>query len=222
MIQTHCSEIQSIPMFAVPVLPDLGHVLRLDAIPPAPPRKPRAKPVYRPHSKFSPDEDFKLCQLVNEHGPNAWRVVAKFLPGRNSRQCRERWLNYLNPGLNSNPWTAAEDALLERTFTAIGSRWVYMMRFFPNRTDAMIKNRFQVLQRKAQKSSEQEMASSDMLSPPREPLDVNMSGVNPDSGFSCVPDIDNLCPRDQDFVHEFGTDGPATAWEGLFANDFIF
>jgi hypothetical protein len=217
-------------MFAAPVLPDLGHVLRLDAIPPAPPRKPRAKPVYRPHSKFSPDEDFKLCQLVNEHGPNAWRVVAKFLPGRNSRQCRERWLNYLNPGLNSNPWTAAEDALLEQTYTAIGPRWVYMMRFFPNRTDAMIKNRFQVLQRKAQKSSEKEMTSPDMLSSPGEALETNIPGVNLDSGLSCMPDLDDLFPRDQDFAHEFSIDSPATgtetdfvrSWDGSFVNHFIF
>jgi hypothetical protein len=138
-------------MFQIPSQSDLPQLLHFEHIPPTPIRKPRAKPTFRPHSKFTPEEDFKLCQLVGEHGANAWRAIAKFMPNRNSRQCRERWLNYLNPGRNTLPWTEAEDALLERTYEAIGPRWVFMMKVFPNRTDAMIKNRFQVLQRRTQR-----------------------------------------------------------------------
>jgi hypothetical protein len=32
-------------------------------------------------------------------------------------------------------WTDPENALLEQTDGQIGSRWVFMMRFFPNRIE---------------------------------------------------------------------------------------
>jgi hypothetical protein len=111
----------------------------------------RTKPIYRPHAKFSHAEDVQLCNLVREHGLNNWRLIARFMSGRNSRQCRERWLNYLNPGRNIQPWTAAEDSLLEEKYREMGPRWMLMVPFFQNRTDGMIKNRYQVLKRKAQK-----------------------------------------------------------------------
>jgi hypothetical protein len=135
-------------------IPDLSILLQLDQIPPAPFRKPRAKPTYRPHSKFSHEDDIRLRELVTEYGTSSWRGVAELMPGRNSRQCRERWLNYLNPALNTNAWTADEDALLKQTYAAIGPRWVCLTKFFPTRTDAMLKNRFQVLQRKHTRDSE--------------------------------------------------------------------
>jgi hypothetical protein len=139
-------------MRALPI-PDIGLLIQLDQIPPAPFRKPRAKPTYRPHSKFSPEDDARLRELVAEHGANSWRAIAKLMPDRNSRQCRERWLNYLNPSLNTNAWTPDEDGLLERAHAAVGPRWVYLTKFFPTRTDAMLKNRFQVLQRKHTRDS---------------------------------------------------------------------
>jgi hypothetical protein len=55
---------------------------------------------------------------------------------------------YLSPELNTRPWTPTEDALLIEKYLMIGSRWVTIAKFFPNRTDAMIKNRFLMLQRK--------------------------------------------------------------------------
>jgi hypothetical protein len=134
-----------------------------EALPPFLVPKQRAKPIYRPHSRFTAQEDVRLYRLVQEHGAKSWRLIAKYMPNRNSRQCRERWLNYLNPSLNSESWTATEDALLEEKYHQIGPRWVFMMKFFPNRTDAMLKNRFQVLRRKAMR---QALADSQDISSP--------------------------------------------------------
>ena len=36
------------------------------------------------------DEDEQLMQLVQEHGPRRWSVIASQLPGRVGKQCRER------------------------------------------------------------------------------------------------------------------------------------
>jgi hypothetical protein len=110
--------------------------------------KPRAKPIYRPHMKFTPDEDATLCLLVKQHGVHSWRLIGKLMPNRNSRQCRERYLNYLSPKLNQQAWDESEDNLLLTKYAKYGPRWMFLCKFFSNRTDQMLKNRFQVLRRR--------------------------------------------------------------------------
>ena len=35
-------------------------------------------------------EDEKITELVSKHGPKKWSVIARSLPGRIGKQCRER------------------------------------------------------------------------------------------------------------------------------------
>jgi hypothetical protein len=76
------------------------------------------------------------------------------MPQKNARQCKDRWFHYLCPGLNNQSWTAEEDRLLLEKQSELGQKWVAIARFFPHRTDLMIKNRFQQLRRRARKVSE--------------------------------------------------------------------
>jgi hypothetical protein len=110
--------------------------------------KPRAKPSYKPHAKFTPEEDEALHHLVQMYGSRSWRLIGKIMPQRNSRQCRERWLNYLSPDLNIGAWTEAEDRLLWEKYEKHGPRWIFIRKFFPKRTDTMLKNRFRILRRR--------------------------------------------------------------------------
>ena len=112
------------------------------------------KPAFKPHAKFSAEDDERLRVVVEEFGEGNWALIAEHMPGRNARQCKERWSNYLSPRLNRSPWTAEEDELLLKKQQEIGSKWVKISSFFENRTDAMCKNRFQVLKRKASKEKE--------------------------------------------------------------------
>ena len=48
--------------------------------------------------KWSRDEDDNLYDLVITYGANSWSNISSKLPGRNSKQCRERWNQQLNPG----------------------------------------------------------------------------------------------------------------------------
>ena len=112
------------------------------------------KEASRPHSKFSPEEDERLKVLVTEFGDNDWTSIANEMPGRNVRQCKERWMYYLSPSINTAPWTKEEDNLLLLKQREFGSKWVKIAKFFENRTDAMVKNRFNVLQRKERKRHE--------------------------------------------------------------------
>jgi hypothetical protein len=99
------------------------------------------------HAKFSPEEDQQLKSLVDLHGSKDWRMIAEQLGTKNPRQCKERWLNYLNPGLSMAQWTIEEELLLLEKYRELGPRWVTITKFFPNRTDAMLKNRFNRIQR---------------------------------------------------------------------------
>jgi hypothetical protein len=76
------------------------------------------------------------------------------MPGKNIRQCKDRWTNYLAPALNNAVWTCEEDIRLIQKHTELGPRWVQIAAFFPNRTDSMIKNRFNKLQRREQSRRE--------------------------------------------------------------------
>ena len=106
------------------------------------------KSAFKPHAKFTLEDDDTLRCLVARFGERAWQIVANHMPGRNARQCKERWQNYLSPCINRSPWSSDEDLLLLQKQKELGSRWVQIATFFTNRTDAMVKNRFQVLKRK--------------------------------------------------------------------------
>jgi hypothetical protein len=98
------------------------------------------KPYSR--SPFSPEEDAQLRHLVSEHGLSAWVEIANLLPGRNPRQCRERWKHYLSSDQGSLPWTEAEDALLFEKVAELGPKWTRLAKVLGNRTDIEVKMRW--------------------------------------------------------------------------------
>ena len=106
-----------------------------------------------PKSKFDKSEDEKLKRLVNKFGQDDWNLIANKMKGRSVRQCRERWLNYLDPNLNKGVWTEEEDKLLYEKFNEIGRRWKVIASFFENRTDINVKNRWLMLERHRLKNS---------------------------------------------------------------------
>ncbi len=57
-------------------------------------------------------EDTLLDELVKCFGTKHWAKFCSYIPGRNGKQCRERWLNHLNPNLKKGPWDDEELATL--------------------------------------------------------------------------------------------------------------
>ena len=119
------------------------------------PQNSRKSPEKSRKSKFTPDEDSKLIQLVNQFGENKWSLIVSFMDGRNVRQCRERWRHYLSPSISKAPWTMMEDYLLDQKYAEFGPKWKKIAEFFPNRTDINIKNRFLLKQRRMERLTSQ-------------------------------------------------------------------
>jgi hypothetical protein len=74
------------------------------------------------------------------------------MPGRNPRQCRERWHHYLTPAVSSKPFTPEEDALLNAKYAELGPKWKQIAAVFEGRTDISIKNRWILLSRRQRRA----------------------------------------------------------------------
>ena len=101
--------------------------------------RPVTQPVRR---KFTPQEDIALKYLIEELGTNNWQLIAKRMPNRNAKQCRDRYNNYLMEDHRSGPWTEMEDGVIWMKYNELGPKWVEISRFIPGRSGNDVKNRW--------------------------------------------------------------------------------
>lgn len=90
---------------------------------------------------FTPEEDAKIKELVQVFGED-WRAISKAMPDRTLRQVRERYKNFLAPGIVNGPWSRQEDSLLIQLFRSLGPKWSKISKHFPSRSDINVKNRW--------------------------------------------------------------------------------
>ncbi|XP_008793540.2 uncharacterized protein LOC103709816 isoform X1 [Phoenix dactylifera] len=102
-------------------------------------------PDRRKVGRWSVDEDKHLKVAVMLFGAKNWNKIAQFAPGRTQVQCRERWLNCLDPSLNLKAWTEEEDAKLLAAIAEHGYCWSKVATCVPPRTDSQCRRRWKVL-----------------------------------------------------------------------------
>jgi hypothetical protein len=122
--------------------------------------------------KFRPEEDELLVSIVRDHGVKDWIKVASLMGTRNARQCRERYKNYLDPDLRRGDWTDQEDQLLEAKHQEFGAKWNKIARYFVNRSDISLRNRWMMLDRHRGKEMSAVPYTRQPLPAPELPLPV--------------------------------------------------
>jgi hypothetical protein len=106
---------------------------------------PQAQGGRRP---FTTEEDDVINMYVRIYGHPDFSEMSKLLHSRTIPQIRERYRNYLNPNLNHQPFSEAEDVLLMQKHFEFNGKWCKMVKFFSGRTDIHLRNRYSILKRK--------------------------------------------------------------------------
>ncbi|WIA36403.1 hypothetical protein OEZ86_007715 [Tetradesmus obliquus] len=98
---------------------------------------------------WTPEEDDRLAQLVNIHGPKKWSQIASDLGTKGSKQCRRRWKNFISlEERKQGSWTPEEDAMLVDGHRRHGNKWTLIAQEIGGRTDNAVKNRWAALEKK--------------------------------------------------------------------------
>jgi myb proto-oncogene protein len=103
--------------------------------------------------QWTTGEDQQLTKLV-ESGWESWPLISQQIPGRTSKQCRERWFHHLDPTIDRTPYTEEEDEQILATHASRGGKWAHIAKVLTaakgtgqRRTAEAIKIRFKTLDR---------------------------------------------------------------------------
>ena len=174
----------------IPVIPP--NTLRMSAMQAL--AKPH-RPLYR-KVMWTEHEDSLLLEAIEKFGKN-WAMVATNVPGRNGKQCRERWSGMLNPELARDAWSPEEDRLLIKLHDEYGNKWAMISTFLPGRSRISLRNRWGWHVRHSFKRTR-----ANVVIPAPEPVG-NMGKIEDVKGETEVAEFD---PWTDDFSNALWTD----------------
>jgi myb proto-oncogene protein len=98
------------------------------------------------HGPWTKEEDDTLANCISG-GVTKWSKIAAEIPGRNGKQCRDRWLNHLDPNIKKGGWSELEDKTLVDAHDKLGNRWCDIAKLLPGKSDQRARGRWTSLSR---------------------------------------------------------------------------
>ncbi|XP_068710589.1 myb-like protein X isoform X2 [Montipora foliosa] len=92
-------------------------------------------------SKWTPEDDKQLLEVVRIVGLGNWRRVASFLEGRQGDQCLHRYTQTLQM-VRKGKWTPDEDELLKKGIEKFGTCWNKVSEEVPGRSGPQCRERW--------------------------------------------------------------------------------
>ncbi|EAY01714.1 Myb-like DNA-binding domain containing protein [Trichomonas vaginalis G3] len=110
-------------------------------------------PDLTKRKRFSKEEDMRLKQLVSGGRDRSWDQIAREMPGRTARQCRDRYNKYLFKEISSASWTSEEDEIILQMHKIHGPKWSLISKSLDGRSGNNVKNRWYKFLSKQQSNS---------------------------------------------------------------------
>lgn len=97
---------------------------------------------------WTKDDDMRLTEVMKKYkNPRDWEPIAKEHGAeKTAKECHERWIRYLKPGVRKGQWTDHEDAIVIEAVTTSSeqpfTRWSDLAQRLPGRVGKQIRDRW--------------------------------------------------------------------------------
>lgn len=109
--------------------------------------------------QFQYNPTLNSSKSVQKKRKISWGLVSKNIDGRTAKQCRERWMNNVNPEICRDEWRHEEDEIIRDLLQKFPNRWALIAKHLKGRTENAVKMRCMTLKRTDKRLKRSESSS---------------------------------------------------------------